>query len=86
MQVGCSNGRGLKLGHFAAMRWGTDQAGPVGQGQEEDRRAVEVGSGAPGRADRLPEVFVGVRVWPAARPRARYVAALCPLIFLWHGS
>jgi hypothetical protein len=49
------------------MRWGTDQTHPTDQGQDEHEpnqrksgsRAAADGSDAPGRADRLPEVFVG---------------------------
>ncbi|WP_220187079.1 SprT-like domain-containing protein [Pseudonocardia pini] len=42
--AGSGSGPGLKLGHFAAMRWGAEPMGTTSDGA---------------KADRLPEVFVG---------------------------
>lgn len=47
--AGSGSGPGLKLGHFAAMRWATDAGPDTQEGSEEGVEVVE----------RLPEVFVG---------------------------
>jgi len=58
--AGSGNGPGLKLGHFAAMRWGSDQndgdTDGVGDGEPDQAAADRSGRGMSGR---LPEVFVG---------------------------